>query len=186
MKKSSDGMTMALHRCVRIESMKSPESAACHRCRGGRNRTDTWSCRHAIECGTATSFHAGLCAAHLCAALLWPRRPLRSVAEAEWDTFLRDVVVPRFPRGLTVTYAKGHWQAAGEPLQREASRVLEIMYDADTASRSAYRGNRGDVQSNLPAGICHGDQDARERVLLATFGQLRLRSSRNFTSATSD
>jgi hypothetical protein len=51
------------------------------------------------------------------------------VAEAEWDAFLRDVVVPRFPRGLTVTYAKGHWQAAGEPLQREASRVLEIVYD---------------------------------------------------------
>ena len=55
--------------------------------------------------------------------------PRGSVAEAEWDTFLRDVVVPRFPRGLTVTYAKGHWQAAGEPLQREASRVLEIVYD---------------------------------------------------------
>jgi hypothetical protein len=55
--------------------------------------------------------------------------PHGSVAEAEWDAFLRDVVVPRFPRGLTVTYAKGHWQAAGEPLQREASRVLEIVYD---------------------------------------------------------
>ena len=55
--------------------------------------------------------------------------PRGSVAEAEWDTFLRDVVVPRFPNGLTVTYAKGHWQAAGEPLQREASRVLEIVYD---------------------------------------------------------
>ena len=55
--------------------------------------------------------------------------PRGSVAEAEWDTFLRDVVVPRFPSGLTITYAKGHWQAAGEPLQREASRVLEIVYD---------------------------------------------------------
>src|SRR5262245_1459406 len=55
--------------------------------------------------------------------------PRGSVAEAEWDTFLRDVVVPRFPGGLTVTYAKGHWQAAGEPAQREASRVLEIVYD---------------------------------------------------------
>jgi hypothetical protein len=55
--------------------------------------------------------------------------PRGSVAEAEWDTFLRDVVVPRFPHGLTVTHAKGHWQAAGEPLQREASRVLEIVYD---------------------------------------------------------
>ena len=55
--------------------------------------------------------------------------PRGSVAEAEWDTFLRDVVVPRFPSGLTVIHAKGHWQAAGEGPQREASRVLEIVYD---------------------------------------------------------
>jgi hypothetical protein len=55
--------------------------------------------------------------------------PRGAVAEADWDTFLRDVVVPRFPSGLTVTYAKGHWQAPGEPPQREASRVLEIVYD---------------------------------------------------------
>ena len=55
--------------------------------------------------------------------------PHGSVAETEWDTFLRDVVVPRFPGGLTVLHAKGHWQAAGEPPQREASRVLEIVYD---------------------------------------------------------
>ncbi len=55
--------------------------------------------------------------------------PRGSVAEAEWDAFLRDVVVPRFPNGLTVFHAKGHWQAAGAPPQREASRVLEIVYD---------------------------------------------------------
>jgi hypothetical protein len=55
--------------------------------------------------------------------------PRGSVGEAEWDTFLRDVVVPRFPGGLTVIHAKGHWQAAGERPQREASRVLEIVYD---------------------------------------------------------
>jgi hypothetical protein len=55
--------------------------------------------------------------------------PRGSVAEAEWDRFLRDVVVPRFPSGLTVTHAKGHWQTTGQPPQREASRVLEIVYD---------------------------------------------------------
>jgi|SRR5688572_17698111 hypothetical protein len=55
--------------------------------------------------------------------------PGGSVAEAQWDTFLRDVVVPRFPNGLTVIHAKGHWQVPGEPPQREASRVLEIVYD---------------------------------------------------------
>lgn len=55
--------------------------------------------------------------------------PHGTVAEAEWDTFLRDVVVPRFPSGLTITQAKGHWQAPGESPQREASRVLEIVFD---------------------------------------------------------
>lgn len=55
--------------------------------------------------------------------------PRGTVAEAEWDTFLRDVVVPRFPSGLTVIHAKGHWQPAGETPQREPSRVLEIVYD---------------------------------------------------------
>jgi hypothetical protein len=55
--------------------------------------------------------------------------PHGSVDEAEWDSFLRDVVVPRFPSGLTITQAKGHWQAPGEPPQREASRVLEIVFD---------------------------------------------------------
>ena len=55
--------------------------------------------------------------------------PRGSVADAGWDTFVRDVVVPRFPSGLTVTQASGHWQAPGEPSQREASRVLEIVYD---------------------------------------------------------
>jgi hypothetical protein len=55
--------------------------------------------------------------------------PRGSVADGAWDAFLSDVVVPRFPGGLTVTHAKGHWQAPGEPRQREASRVLEIVYD---------------------------------------------------------
>jgi hypothetical protein len=55
--------------------------------------------------------------------------PRGSVSETDWDTFLREVVVARFPRGLTVIQAKGHWRSAGEPLQREASRVLEIVYD---------------------------------------------------------
>ena len=55
--------------------------------------------------------------------------PRGSVADIEWDAFLRDVVVPRFPSGLTVTHAKGQWQARGERPHGEASRVLEIVYD---------------------------------------------------------
>ena len=73
---------------------------------------------------------ASSCAQRIYARLFFGLEgPGGSVAEAQWDTFLRDVVVPRFPSGLTITRAKGHWQAPGEPPQREASLVLEIVYD---------------------------------------------------------
>ena len=74
----------------------------------------------------------GACAQRIYARLFFGLEgPRGSVAEAEWDAFLRDVVVPRFPSGLTITFATGHWQAPGEPPQREASRVLEIVYDEE-------------------------------------------------------
>ncbi len=90
--------------------------------------------------------------------------PRGSVAESEWDAFLRDVVVPRFPEGLTVTYAKGHWQAAGEPLQREASRVLEIVYDETsphdrrideiaTAYKASFQ-QKSVMVVRMPANVC--------------------------------
>ena len=73
---------------------------------------------------------ASLCAQRIYARLFFGLAgPRGSVSEAEWETFLREVVVARFPSGLTVIQAKGHWRSAGEPLQREASRVLEIVYD---------------------------------------------------------
>ena len=90
--------------------------------------------------------------------------PRGSVDETEWDTFLRDVVVPRFPNGLTVIHAKGHWQAAGEPPQREASRVLEIVYDershADRRIEEIASIYKADFQQDsvmvirMPANVC--------------------------------
>jgi hypothetical protein len=61
--------------------------------------------------------------------------PAGSVSEAEWDAFLMEVVTPRFPGGLTVLHASGHWRRAGEPLQREASRVVEIVHDDSRHAR---------------------------------------------------
>lgn len=55
--------------------------------------------------------------------------PDGDIPEAAWDAFLLEVVTPRFPDGLTVLRANGQWRRAGEPPQREASRVLEIVYD---------------------------------------------------------
>ena len=90
--------------------------------------------------------------------------PRGSVSETEWDAFLRDVVVPRFPGGLTVVHARGHWQAAGEPPHREASRVLEIVYDeradADRRIDEIATAYKADFQQDsvmvirMPASVC--------------------------------
>ena len=107
------------------------------------------------------------CAQRIYARLLFGLgSPRGSVAEAEWDSFLRDVVVLRFPSGLTVIHAKGHWHAAGESPRREASRVLEIVYD-ERPHADARIEEIATMQGPLPAGLGHGHQDARERVLLA-------------------
>lgn len=55
--------------------------------------------------------------------------PLGPIPEPEWEAFLLEVVTPRFPDGLTVLHATGQWRKGGEPVQREASRVIEIVYD---------------------------------------------------------
>src|SRR5262245_7195891 len=77
--------------------------------------------------GCAERMHA-----QLFFGLLGPRGP---IPESEWEAFLLDVGTPRFPDGLTVLHASGHWRRAGEPMQREASRVLEIVYDESPRTR---------------------------------------------------
>ena len=58
-------------------------------------------------------------------------KPQGHVSESEWQAFLRDVVTPRFPQGLTVWRADGQWRAPDGKIVREASRVLELIH-ADT------------------------------------------------------
>lgn len=79
---------------------------------------------------TPTAHATPVCAQRISARLFFGLEgPRGSVPEAEWDSFLQDVVVARFPNGLTVIHAKGHWQPTSGPPQREASRVLEIVSD---------------------------------------------------------
>ncbi|MEX0760119.1 MAG: DUF3574 domain-containing protein [Tistlia sp.] len=52
------------------------------------------------------------------------------VGEADWQTFLDEVVTPRFPDGLTVLDAYGQWRAdADAPVGREASKVLVVVVE---------------------------------------------------------
>lgn len=62
-----------------------------------------------------------------------------TVSQADWAAFLREVVTPRFPAGLTVWRAEGQWQDKSGAVVREESFVLELIHPADVRSDSAVR-----------------------------------------------
>jgi hypothetical protein len=49
------------------------------------------------------------------------------IDEAAWSNFLAAEVTPRFPDGLTVYSTQGQWRGADGVVQREPSRVVEIV-----------------------------------------------------------
>lgn len=56
-----------------------------------------------------------------------------TVSDPEWETFLRDVVTPRFPDGFTVHRGRGQWR--GETgITAEEVMILEVLhpYSAET------------------------------------------------------
>ena len=53
------------------------------------------------------------------------------IAESDWNTFLKNKIVPRFPDGLTVFPAHGSWSDAQHITQSEPSRVIVILYPAN-------------------------------------------------------
>ena len=59
------------------------------------------------------------------------------VSDAEWQSFLADVVTLRFPDGLTVLDAQGQWlDTNANRLYREASKVLNILVPAKSSDEA--------------------------------------------------
>jgi hypothetical protein len=59
-----------------------------------------------------------------------------TVTQDEWSVFLRTVVTPRFPAGLTAWPASGQWRGADGQIVREDSYVVNVLHPADaTAER---------------------------------------------------
>jgi hypothetical protein len=52
-----------------------------------------------------------------------------SISETQWRAFLRDVVTPHFPQGLTVWEAGGQWRRADGAIVKERSKVLLLVHD---------------------------------------------------------
>lgn len=50
------------------------------------------------------------------------------VTDAEFKAFLRDVITPRFPEGLTLLTGLGQFLGASDEIIQERSRVLILLY----------------------------------------------------------
>jgi hypothetical protein len=59
------------------------------------------------------------------------------VTDEQWAAFLRDVVTPRFPDGLTTWPASGQWRAGDGSLTLENTHVLNLVHAADDATEKA-------------------------------------------------
>jgi hypothetical protein len=64
-------------------------------------------------------------------------RKTGSVSEPQWRAFLRDVVTPHFPQGLTVWEAGGQWRRADGAIVKERSKVLLLVHDDSAAVRAS-------------------------------------------------
>jgi hypothetical protein len=62
-------------------------------------------------------------------------RPSGTIAESDWQTFLREEVTPRFPEGLTVWEAYGQWRRSDGTVGRERAKVLLLVHDGGPAAR---------------------------------------------------
>jgi hypothetical protein len=62
-----------------------------------------------------------------------------TVSDDEWTAFLRDVVTPRFPNGLSVWRADGQWLDSRGTLEHEQTMVVEVIHPASEQVDDALR-----------------------------------------------
>jgi hypothetical protein len=55
-------------------------------------------------------------------------KPGGFVSDEDWSSFLRDVVTPRFPAGLTTWQASGQWRSEDGSLTHEDSFVVTLVH----------------------------------------------------------
>ena len=66
-------------------------------------------------------------------------KPNGVVSPEEWQTFLQEIVTPKFPRGFATWASSGQWRGADGSTVEEASHVLVLDHPNDAASESAVR-----------------------------------------------
>ena len=59
------------------------------------------------------------------------------IGDEQWQQFLRDVVTPHFPAGLSVWPAAGQWRGEDGDIVREDAQVLTLLHQGDAAQVAA-------------------------------------------------
>ena len=59
------------------------------------------------------------------------------VTDAAWQSFLDQVVTPRFPTGLTVIAATGQWRGRSGTVEQERAEILTLFHSGDETARRA-------------------------------------------------
>ena len=66
-------------------------------------------------------------------------KPGGVVSPEEWSTFLREVVTPKFPDGLSVWQATGQWQGGDGTLIKESTFVLSLVHAREPSFETSVR-----------------------------------------------
>jgi len=59
------------------------------------------------------------------------------VSDEEWSAFVREVVTPRFPSGLTMHSASGQWREASGKIVSEPVVIIELLHPRSEADDRA-------------------------------------------------
>ena len=84
---------------------------------------------------------------------------MRAVPEAEWEKFLAEVVVARFPTGVTVLNGSGH-RAQGGRLSNEASRIVVVVHPSTLQNNRALEEVRREFKARFGGEVLRSDTPA--------------------------
>jgi len=71
------------------------------------------------------------------------------ITQQQFDSFVAEVVTPRFPEGLTIVDAIGQWRDASGHISHERSKLLIILHDPTAKAAQAIEEIRTQYKSRF-------------------------------------
>ncbi|MBE1527951.1 hypothetical protein GGC65_002407 [Sphingopyxis sp. OAS728] len=109
----------------------------------------------AVSAGCATTREAAVCAAGeekmMFAQLFFGRNigAVPAISEAQFGSFVDEVLSRRFPEGMTHLSGTGHWRGAGKAPVREQSEVVTLVLPDVPASYTNLEGARREYMARF-------------------------------------